>query len=146
MLKPTPEVVKNIFKDVFNSNGSIIVSGAQYSDYLKKHSIVGFFTETSVQALYDYIYAREAGEQDDNLDLVFTIYNAICNYEVDIDYLLSNYMLYVDSKNLHSALKDLYKFESDKVDPIVVTSYFVRLYIDYFDSAIISINNIKKKG
>lgn len=146
MLKPTPEVVKSIFKDVFNSNGSSIVAGAQLSDYLKKHSIVGFFTEMSVNSVYNFIYAREAGEQDEYLDLIFTIYNALSNYEIDIDYLLSNYKSYVGSKNLNKALQDMYRFDTDKLDPITISTYFVRLYIDYFDSAIITINNIKKKG
>lgn len=145
MMLVKPDIVKEVFKHALSSVEEINIA-AHFSDYLKKHSVIGFFTEVSKRSLYDYIYEGEL--QDEKLDFIFAIYNSIVNFEIDQESIRKTYYSFIQDNNLHSAVKDMYLLRNEgdlTEDKIMLSLYFIRLYINYFDSMLIVVNNTNKR-
>lgn len=143
-----PDIVKDIFKFGITSSVNTIDIGASISDYLKRRTIIGFFSKESITDVYNFLYTDRT--QDLKLDFIYCIYTALLSYGITIDDIKSsyrNYLEFIDSNNLKDNIKDMYigNSKDEELDIIVFTLYFIRLYLGYFDSTLITINNINNK-
>lgn len=121
------------------------------SDILKKRSILGFFSGTNTIDLYSNIY-RTRDIQDSVLDFLFTIYNSIIEHGIDVDRLFNSYNTQVEwlvGSGLTDTIKEQYIGKElvdttleGKEDSVIVTLYFIRLYLGYFDNVIVNIHNL----
>lgn len=144
------EIVRNIFNIGISSSIGNLEIGMNVCDYLKKHTILGFFSKPSIESIYNYIY--DTKEQDLKLDFIFTMYNSLVENDViptHMELLVNEYYNFLSYNNLEKSVKDLYQFSTrDKnIDRIIFTLYFIRLYLEQFESVLLVIyNKNNKKG
>ena len=141
-------LVRNIFNVGISSSIGNIEIAIQFCDYLKKHTLVGFLSKRSAYAVYEFIYRTK--EQDEKIDFIYSMYNSLYEHNIidKIDAIVDNYTTFIEDNGLEESIKDMYgqKEKHDTIDRIMFTLYFIRLYLEVFESVVIvNVNKRNKK-
>ena len=142
------EIVRNVFNVGISSGIGNLEVAIKVCDYLKKHTLVGFFSKRSSYAIYNFIY--QLPDQDEKIDFIYSMYNSLYEYGfIDkMEELVAHYQYFLQDNNLDESLKDMYgqKEEYDTIDRIMFTLYFIRLYLEVFESVVIvNVNKNSRK-
>jgi hypothetical protein len=145
------KIVKKLLNDsVANTYTSIKLLG-NLSDYLKKITLSYVYGEGNSNAIYDYIYGLNDGEQEELIDFLYEVFYCIQSYGYSEEYfrkLEASLSKYVATSHLSNQIKEMAKSNKQEVedtDILFGVTVFLRLFLRQFDSELIKRNNQEQK-